>query len=140
MFDSRKRKIPGLWLRGTRCYAQLRVDAGNGTTAPRRKPPEASNLDEPKVALERIRTQPKDPKLPQTGHRPRFEDFTRDYLVLCLSSNRNKSVRGKRVNLPLGNYFAYLRDTTLASEIFAQKKAGTQKLSKAGRLVAGALV
>ena len=33
VFDSRKRKIPGLWQRGSRYYAQLRVDLGNGRTA-----------------------------------------------------------------------------------------------------------
>ncbi len=35
VLDSRKRKIPGLWQRGSRYYAQLRVDLGNGRTAPR---------------------------------------------------------------------------------------------------------
>ncbi len=29
VFDSRKRKIPGLWQRGSFYYAQLRVDLGN---------------------------------------------------------------------------------------------------------------
>jgi hypothetical protein len=33
--DSRKRKIVGLWQRGDRYDAQLRVDLGNGRTAPR---------------------------------------------------------------------------------------------------------
>ena len=35
VFDSRKRKIPGLWQRDSLYYAQLRVDLGNGRTAPR---------------------------------------------------------------------------------------------------------
>ena len=64
VFDSRKRKIPGIWLRGSRYYAQLRVDLGNGRTAPRRLALEASNLDEAKGELERKRTERRDGKLP----------------------------------------------------------------------------
>ena len=80
VFDSRKRKVVGLWQRGERYYAQLRVDLGNGTTAPRRLALEASNLDEAKAELERKRTERRAGKLPQTGYRPRFEDFAREYL------------------------------------------------------------
>ena len=80
VFDSRKRKIPGLWRRGTRYYAQLRVALGNGTTAPRRLPLEASNLDEAKAELERKRTENRDGKLPQRGHRPTFGEFAGEYL------------------------------------------------------------
>ena len=36
VLDSRKRKVPGLWIRNGRYYAQLRIDLGNGRTAPRR--------------------------------------------------------------------------------------------------------
>lgn len=78
--DSRKRKITGLWLRGTRYYAQLRMDIGDGRTAPRRVPLNAATLDEAKVELERTRTQRNDGKLPQTGFRPKFEDFAEEYL------------------------------------------------------------
>ena len=80
VLDSRKRKIPGLWMRGSRCHAQLRIDLGNGRTAPRRLALEASNLDEAKGELERKRTERRDGKLPQTGHRPKFDDFAREYL------------------------------------------------------------
>lgn len=34
--DSRKRKVPGLWKRETKFYAQLRIDLSNDRTAPRR--------------------------------------------------------------------------------------------------------
>jgi hypothetical protein len=40
--DSRKRKITDLWLRGTRYCAHLRMDTGDGRTAPRRVPLSAS--------------------------------------------------------------------------------------------------
>jgi hypothetical protein len=79
--DSRKRKITGLWLRGSRYYAQLRVDLGDGRTAPRRVPLNATTLDEAKAELERTRTQRNDGKLPQTGFRPKFGDFAQEYLT-----------------------------------------------------------
>ena len=79
VFDSRKRKVAGLWRRGDRYYAQLRVDLGNGTTAPRRLPLEASHLEEAKAELERKRTARRDGKLPQTGHQPWFADFVAEY-------------------------------------------------------------
>ncbi len=80
VFDSRKRKVTGLWQRGSRYYAQLRVDLGNGRTAPRRIALEADTLDQAKVALERARTQRNDGNLPTVGHRPQFADFAREYL------------------------------------------------------------
>ena len=64
VLDSRKRKIPGLWQRNGRYYAQLRVDLGNGTTAPRRLALDAANLDEAKAELERKRTERRDNELP----------------------------------------------------------------------------
>lgn len=78
--DSRKRKIPGLWRRGARFYAQLRVDLGNGRTAPRRLALDAANLDEAKGELERKRTERRDGRLPTRGHRPKLDDFAREYL------------------------------------------------------------
>ena len=80
VLDSRKRKIPGLWQRDSVYYAQLRVALGNGRTAPRRFALVASNLDEAKQELARKRTERADDKLPQTGHRPKFDDFSREYL------------------------------------------------------------
>src|ERR1051325_11379657 len=45
VLDSRNRKIVGLWQRGRRYYAQLRIDLGNGRTAPRRFPLNAIDLN-----------------------------------------------------------------------------------------------
>ncbi len=80
VFDSRKRKIVGLWLRGNRYYAQLRVDLGNGHTAPRRLALDASNLEEAKGELERKRTERRDGKLPEIGYRPKFADLAQEYI------------------------------------------------------------
>ena len=80
VFDTRKRKIPGLWRRDELYYAQLRVDVGNGRTAPRRLVLEAQGLDDARAELERKRTERRDNTLPQTGHRPKFDDFAQEYL------------------------------------------------------------
>ena len=54
--DSRKRKIRGLWQRGSKYYAQLRMDDGSGITKPKRIPLDADNLDAAKSELEKVRT------------------------------------------------------------------------------------
>ena len=51
VLDTRKRKIPGLWKRDEMYYAQLRVDLGNGRTAPRRFALKAESLDDAKGSL-----------------------------------------------------------------------------------------
>jgi hypothetical protein len=55
VFDSRKRKLRGLWKRGTRYYAQMRIDTGDVRTKPKRIPLDAKTLDEATAELERTR-------------------------------------------------------------------------------------
>ena len=93
VFDTRKRKVPGLWLRGLRYYAQLRVDLGNGRTAPRRIALEAENLDQAKAALERTRTARNDDKLPSRGHRPKFDDFAAEYFASATFAQKKLSTQ-----------------------------------------------
>ena len=93
VLDSRKRKIPGLWRRNERYYAQLRVDLGNGTTAPRRLPLEAVNLEEAKAELERKRTERRDDELPRRGNQPRFEDFAREYLASPILAQKKEGTQ-----------------------------------------------
>ncbi len=93
VFDSRKRKVVGLWQRGNRYYAQLRVKLDNGTTAPRRLALEASSLDEARGELERKRTERRDDKLPQRGQRPTFAEFSREYLDCGEFAEKKESTR-----------------------------------------------
>ena len=92
--DSRKRKITGLWQRGSRYYAQLRVDTGDGRTAPRRVALTAATLDEAKAELERTRTQRNDGRLPRTGFRPKFDDFAHEYLAGSTLAQKKTSTQG----------------------------------------------
>jgi integrase len=80
VFDGRKRKVRGLWQRGDKYYVQLRVDLGNGRTAPRRIPLQAANLEEAKACIEKKRTQRREGLLAATGFRPKFSDFSAQYL------------------------------------------------------------
>ena len=68
-------------MRNGRYYAQLRVDLGNGRTAPRRIALVAENLDQAKAALEKTRTEKRAGALPKPGHRPKFADFAVEYFA-----------------------------------------------------------
>lgn len=94
VLDSRKRKVPGLWIRNGRYYAQLRVDLGNGRTAPRRIALAAENLDQAKAALEKTRTEKRAGTLPTTGHRPKFDDFAAEYFASATFAQKKKSTQG----------------------------------------------
>ncbi len=105
--DSRKRKIPGLWKRGTRFYLQLRVDLGNGRTAPRRLALDARNLDEAKGEMDRKRTARADGKLPTRGPCPRFDEFAAEYVGGTALAQKRAATRQKE-RLALARWTAYL--------------------------------
>ena len=81
VLDSRKRKVRGLWRRGDCYYAQLRVDLGNGRTAPRRLSLEANTLEEAKAALRKKQTQKHEHKLCAPGYHPKFQECADNYLA-----------------------------------------------------------
>jgi integrase len=80
VYDSRNRRVRGLWKRGDRFYAQLRVPMPDGRTAPRRLPLEASDLNGAQIELGRKRTDRADNKLRSPARRPTFAIFAADYL------------------------------------------------------------
>jgi integrase len=83
--DSRNRRIPGLYLRGDRYYAQLWVEVGNGKKAARRFPLRDSQsqpvrtLSAAREALEIKRHERRENKLPAIGHKPLFRDYCANY-------------------------------------------------------------
>ncbi len=133
VFDSRKRKVVGLWQRGGRYYAQLRVDLGNGTTAPRRLALEASNLDEAKGELERKRTERRDGRLPQTGHRPRFADFAREYLECGEFAEKKEGTR-KLEGWAIGRWIEHLGGVRVDRITPAHIHSYREKRLKLGRM------
>ena len=83
--DSRNRRIPGLYVRGGRYYAQLWVDLGNGKKAPRRFPLRDGDnqpvraLSAAREALEIKRHERRENHLPTHGRKPLFADYAVAY-------------------------------------------------------------
>ena len=83
--DSRNRRIPGLYIRGRRYYAQLWVDLGNGKKAARRFPLQDGDnqpvrtLSAAREALEIKRHERRQNHLPTPGRKPLFADYVTAY-------------------------------------------------------------
>jgi integrase len=83
--DSRNRRVPGLYVRRGRYYAQLWVDVGNGKKAPRRFPlrdgdnQPVRTLGLAREALEIKRHERRGDQLPTIGRKPAFADYCVTY-------------------------------------------------------------
>ena len=83
--DSRNRRVPGLYARGGRYYAQLWVDLGNGKKAARRFPlrdgenQPVRTLAVAREALEIKRHERRENQLPTIGRKPLFADYCAIY-------------------------------------------------------------
>ncbi len=75
--DARNRKVRGLWKRGERYYAQVRVA---GEKSARKIPLVAENLTDAKEEMAKRRTEAREGALPKGGVKPSLADFARDYL------------------------------------------------------------
>jgi integrase len=93
--DSRNRRVPGLYVRGDRYYAQLWVDLGNGKKAARRFPlrdgdnQPVRTLGLAREALEIKRHERREDQLPTIGRKPSFADY-------CLTYFEKAKVQRKR--------------------------------------------
>jgi integrase len=101
--DSRNRRIPGLYLRNGRYYAQLWVDVGNGKKAARRFPLRDDN-DEPartlvaaREALDIKRNDRRENRLPTIGHKPLFARYCATYFDKAkVQRKRPGTITGER--------------------------------------------
>ncbi len=106
--DARNRKVRGLWIRGDRYYAQVRVAAEKSA---RKIPLRASTLTEAKDALVKARTNAREGSLPKGGVKPTLRDYVRDYLEFHennKSGRKQSTVQRERTSLeqwlkPLGH-------------------------------------
>jgi integrase len=80
VYDSRRQRVRGLWRRGRRYYAQMRVDTGNGASQPKRIPLAAETLDAARAELEEKRTANRKGELHAPGRRPSFAVLVAEYL------------------------------------------------------------
>ncbi|HWY40912.1 MAG TPA: site-specific integrase [Chthoniobacterales bacterium] len=101
--DSRNRRIPGLYIRGGRYYAQLWVDLGNGKKAARKFPlrdgddQPVRNFSAAREALEIKRHERRENQLPTIGHKPRFSDYCATYFNKAkVQRKRPDTVAGER--------------------------------------------
>jgi len=101
--DSRNSRIPGLYLRGGRYYAQLWVDVGNGNKTSRRFPlrdgddQPVRTLQAAREALEIKRHERRENQLPSVGHKPLFRDYCATYFEKAkVQRKRPGTVAGER--------------------------------------------
>ena len=83
--DSRNRRVPGLYIRNGRYYAQLWADRGDGKKTARRFPlvtadkVPVQNLLEAKESMEVLRGVRRQNELPKAGRKPTFSDYAEVY-------------------------------------------------------------
>jgi len=93
--DSRKRKIPGLWVRNERFYACLWVNRGDGKKTARRFPLVATNVTEAREQMDIKKNDRRENKLPTSGRKPMLADSIEKYLASPIRQKRRKSTRYK---------------------------------------------
>jgi integrase len=120
--DSRKRKIRGLWKRGDRYYAQLRMEVEGGQTKPKRIALNATSLDQARAELEKIRTENRAGKLELPGRRPSFSEFADEYLASATHDQKSSSTR-RAERVILGYWKAHLGGVALDKITPAMVKA-----------------
>ena len=87
--------IRGLWRRGQRYYAQMRVDTGNGVSQPKRIPLEAETLDQARAELEATRTENRRGQLHAPGRRPTFAALVAAYLESAEFAGKSLRTRNR---------------------------------------------
>jgi integrase len=125
--DSRNRRIPGLYLRGDRYYAQLWVDVGNGEKTSRRFPlrdgdnQPVQNLSAAREALEIKRHERRENQLPTMGHKPLFRDYCATYFDKAkVQRKRPDTVAGEREALARWcHHLGYVRIDQIATPLIA---------------------
>jgi integrase len=101
--DSRNRRIPSLYIRGSRYYAQLWIDTGNGKKTSRRFPlrdadnQAVRNISAAREALEIKRHERRENQLPTIGRKPLLRDYCATYFEKAkVQRKRLGTVAGER--------------------------------------------
>jgi len=125
--DSRNRRIPGLYIRGNRFYAQLWVDLGNGKKTTRRFPlfdgdnQPVQNITAAREALEIKRHERRQNGLPAIGHKPLFRDYCVTYFDKAkVQRKRDGTLDGERQALARWcDYLGHLRIDQIGTPIIS---------------------
>jgi integrase len=115
--DSRNRRIPGLYIRGSRYYAQLWVEGGNGKKTTRRFPlrdadnQPVQNISAAREALEIKRHERRESQLPTIGRKPLFRDYCATYFEKAkVQRKRPGTLAGEREAVARwSDYLGYVR-------------------------------
>ena len=97
--DSRNRRVPGLYVRNNRYYAQLWVDLGNEKKSARRFPlrdekgEPVRSLLAAKDAVRSLLESRKRNALPKTGTRPMFATFAAEYLEMASTGQKKRGTQ-----------------------------------------------
>src|SRR5512133_744684 len=97
--DSRNRRVPGLYVRNNRYYAQLWIDLGNGKKSARRFPlrdetgEAVRSLLAAKDALVSLLESRKKNALPKTGIKPVFAAFAAEYLEMASTGQKKRGTQ-----------------------------------------------
>ena len=98
--DGSRKRVRGLWRRGTRYYLQVKL---SGERSPRRVPLLAETLTAAKQEMERKRVEFRDGKALPRGRKPMFADYADGYIALlenaAQSSKRPATIAGERQSL-----------------------------------------
>lgn len=92
--DSRNRRVPFLWIRNGKYYAQLWVEQ-NGRKTARRFPLKTDSLAQAKEGLEKLRQERRAEKLPPPGRKPLLAGAVEEYLASPIRAERRDSTRYK---------------------------------------------
>ena len=94
VFDSRKRRVRGLWQRNGRFFANLTVADDLGRKTSRMVPLSGATLDEAKADYARLTTERADDRLRPLGLTPLLADYIEVHLqALAVSGKRASSVQ-----------------------------------------------
>lgn len=155
VFDSRKRRVRGLWRRNDRYYAQLKVADGNGRKFAKRFPlgEEANPVDTVAKAAEamgKLKSARADEKLKVARGGKKFLAYVDDYLAGCKLTQRPATYTKDKS--ALDKWKAYLGDVALRSitkghilrfreQLLTQntKRTGERYTPRTANLIVGAL-
>jgi integrase len=135
VYNSRKEKIRGLWRRGERYYAQLRITAPDGSNKPTKIALDASDLDEARAELERVRTDNRRGELtrPAAADVLSFAEFAQSYLASPIHADKDRSTRASE-RYSLGYWTTHLGAVPLNKVSAAMIQAYKEKRLAGGRL------
>jgi hypothetical protein len=116
--DSRNRRIAGLSTRNGRFYGVLWADRGDGRKTARRFPlrdesgEPVRTVTAAKDALDALKTNRRENKLPQGRHKPSFDAFSVEYLEMASTRAKRDATRSKETDA-LARWRAHLAGVRL---------------------------